>query len=336
MRKPNRADWLARAGGVAAQLLVIVAMATKVEAQKVERINLGGGPPAGVFGIFATGIGTYLSKSVPSLDVTVTATGGSAENVRRINSGEAELGVSFSSDLHEAYFGLEQFKGKPLTNYRAIGLLFFGVAHMITYADTGIRTAEDLAGKRVAVGNPGSGTFASAERVFRALGIWDKLNRIPLLGAAAGDAMADGRADAFFWTGPEPDRVTTEAAAKKPVRAIDIYTPVAKTDFFKQYPYFARYVFPANSYRGITEDTPTVGVPAIWYAQKDLGAPLVQKMTETVYSKEGNAHMLQVHAGARDMVPQKALLGITIPLHKGAEDYWKSVGVQIPDSIRAR
>jgi hypothetical protein len=309
---------------------------SSANAQKVERITMAGGPSTGVFGIFATGIGTYLSKNVAGLDVSVAATSGSTENPRRVSAKEAEMGLSFSSDLHEAFFGLEKFKGKPLTNLRAIGLVFFGVAHLITFEDSGIKTIQDLVGKRVALGNPGSGTFASAERVFRAVGLWDKLNRVPLLGAAAGAAMAEGKADAFFWTGPEPDRVTTEAAAKKPVRAIDIYNPVSKTDFFKQYPYFARYVFPAGSYRGITEDTPTVGVPVIWYTNQEQPAPLVQKMAAAVYGKEGNAHMVKVHAGARDMVPQKALQGITVPLHKAAEDHWKAAGIQIPEAIRAR
>lgn len=314
--------------------ILFVAATQPVYGQKVERITMGGGPPSGVFGIFATGIGTYLSKNVSGLDVSVTATGGSVENTRRVNSGEAEMGLSFASDVHEAYFGLEQFKDKPLTNIRAIGLVVFGVAHLITYADSGIKTVNDLVGKRVAVGNPGSGTFSNAERVFRTLGIWDKINRIQLLGAQAGDAMADGKADAFFWTGPEPDRVTMEAATKKPVRAIDIYTPATKTEFFKQFPYFARYVFPANSYKGITEDTSTVGVPVIWYANKDVAPALVQKMTAAAYSKEGNAHMLTVHAGAKDMAPQKALQGVTFPLHKGAEDHWKSASIQIPENIR--
>ena len=86
-------------------------------AQKVERVTIAGGPPAGVFGIFATGISTYLSR------------GGSVENVRRINSKEGEMGLSFSSDLHEAFFGQEKFTGKPLTDLRSIGLVFFGVAH---------------------------------------------------------------------------------------------------------------------------------------------------------------------------------------------------------------
>jgi hypothetical protein len=130
--------------------------------------------------------------------------------------------------------------------------------------------------------------------------------------------------------------VTSEAAAKKPVRAIDIYTPVSKTDFFKQFPYFARYVFPAGSYRGITQDTSTVGIPVIWYANRQFSAPLVQKMVEAVYSKEGNAHMVNVHAGSRDMTPQKALQGITVPLHKGAEDHWKAARIQIPETIRSR
>ena len=312
------------------------AMISSVYGQKVERLNFVGGPPSGVFGIFATGIGTYLSRNVANLDVSVTATGGSVENIRRVNGAEAEMGLSFSSDVHEAYYGLEQFKGKPLNNFRAIGLVFFGVAHTITFADSGIRSVDDLAGKRVAVGTPGSGTFASAERIFRALGVWDKLNRIPLLGAQAGEAMSDGKADAFFWTGPEPDRVTMEAATKKPIRAIDIYTPATKSDFFKQFPYFARYTFAANSYKGITEDTSTIGIPVIWYVHKDLAPALVQKMTEAAYNKAGNAHMMQIHAGSKDMIPQRALQGVTFPLHKGAEDHWRAAGIQIPDAIRAK
>ena len=68
----------------------------------------------------------------------MAATGGSVENPRRISAKEAEMGLSFSSDLHEAFHGLEKFKGKPLTDLSAIGLVFFGVAHLITYEDSGI------------------------------------------------------------------------------------------------------------------------------------------------------------------------------------------------------
>jgi TRAP-type uncharacterized transport system substrate-binding protein len=74
----------------------------------------------------------------------------------------------------------------------------------------------------------------------------------------------------------------------------------------------------------------------IWYVNKDVAPALVQKMTAAAYSKEGNAHMVTVHAGAKDMVPQKALQGVTFPLHKGAEDYWKSVGIQIPANISSK
>src|SRR4026208_2406974 len=129
-------------------ILWMVVASSPAYGQKVERLNFVGGPPAGVFGIFATGIGTYLSRSVPNLDVSVTATGGSVENIRRVTAGEAEMGLSFASAVHEAFFGAEPLKAKPLTNFRAVGLVFFGVAHAITYADSGIRTVEDLVGKR--------------------------------------------------------------------------------------------------------------------------------------------------------------------------------------------
>ena len=305
-------------------------------AQQVERVTMVGGPPAGMFGIFATGIGTYLSKAVPNLNVSVAATAGSVENLRRINAGDAEIGISFAGDVHEGFNGLEKFQGKPATNVRAVGIVFMGVAHLVTFADTPIKTIQDLAGKRVAVGNPGSGTFATAERVFRAVNLWDKITRVPLLGAAAGEALSEGKADAYFWTGPSPDRVTTEAATKKPVRALDVYTPVSRTDFFKQYPYFAKYTFAAGSYRGITEDVQSIGSPAIWIANKDFSAAMVQKMTAAIYGQEGHGHMLKVHRGSKDMVPEKALHGITIPLHKGAEAHWQSARVTIPAGIRAR
>jgi TRAP transporter TAXI family solute receptor len=319
-----------------ALLALVVLAGPPASAQQVERVTMVGGPPAGMFGIFATGIGTYLSKSVPNLNVSVAATAGSVENLRRINAGEAEIGISFAGDVHEGFNGLEKFQGKPTTSVRAIGVVFMGVVHLVTFADTNIKTLEDVAGKRVAVGNPGSGTFATAERIFRAVGLWDKITRVPLLGAAAGQAVVEGKADAFFWTGPAPDRVTTEAAASKPVRILDVYAPVSKTDFFKQYPYFARYVYAGGSYRGMTENVDTIGVPALWIANKDVPAALVQKITGAVYGKDGNAHMVRVHAGARDMTPDKALGGITIPLHAGAEAAWKELGVTVSDAIRAR
>lgn len=303
---------------------------------QVERIQFMGGPPTGMFGILVTGISTYLSKTVPGLDVSHVAGEGAVANIRRVNAGEAEMGLSFASDLHEAFYGLEKFKDKPATNLRAIGQVVVGVAHLVTHADSGIRTVGDLVGKRVAVGSPGTGTFATAERLFRSLGIWDRINRVPLLGTAAGEALSEGRADAYFWNGARPDRVTMEAATKRPVHVIDIYAAASKTDFFKQYPYFTRYIIPAGAYSGVTQDVTTFGISFIWIAHRDLSAPLLQKIVAAAYGPEGQAHMLRVHKAAADMTPKKALSGITIPLHKGAEAHWKSVGLQIPETIRAR
>lgn len=326
--------WIVCAAGVAAAALA--GAVPSAAGPGLQRVTLLGGPPAGVFGIFATGIATYLGRAVPGVDISVAATGGSVENVRRVNAGEAEMGIAFASDLHEGFFGIDAFRGAPQSNIRAVGVVFTGVSHLVTYQDKGIRTVDDLAGKRVAVGTPGSGTFATAERVLRRLGVWERITRIPLLGAAAGDALADGRADAFFWTGPYPDRVTIEAAIRAPVLVIDAYTPASRTDFFQVYPYFSRFLIPAGAYRGVSENTPALGIPAVLFANVHTPAPLIQRLTEAAYSREALAHMLRVHAAAADMAPQKALSGITIPLHRGAEAHWRAVGLEIPERLRAR
>ncbi len=303
---------------------------------QVQRVTIVGGPPTGVFGIFATGISTHLSKTLPNLDVSHAGGEGAVANIRRVQAGDAEMGLSFASDLHEAFHGLGKFKGTPATNVRAIGLVFIGVARVVTYADYPIRTVDDLAGKRVAVGAPGTGTFSVAERLFRALKTWDRLSRVPLLGAAAGAALSDGKADAFFWNGPEPDRVTMEAAIRRPVRILNLYDPASKTSFFADYPYFTRSVIPAGSYAGVSQDVPTFGVSILWFAHRDVAPELVEKLVASAYSASGRTHMLKVHAAAKDMTPGNALLGITVPLHKGAEAHWKSVGLKIPDSVKAR
>src|SRR3990172_6847767 len=232
------------AAGILLAAVLAVPVPQALQAAPKVRMTILGGPPAGVFGIFATGIGTYINRAVAEVDLSVAATGGSTENVRRLQAKEAELGLAFASDVHEAYNGLEIFGGTRHTNLRALGLVFNGASHIVTFQDSGIRPPADLAGKRVAVGTPGSGTFATAERAFRALGIWDRITRVPLLGAAASAALQDGRVDAFFFTGPFPDRGTIEAAMVKPIRLLDAYTPVVATGFLRQYPYYSRYNFP--------------------------------------------------------------------------------------------
>lgn len=319
-----------------ALVLVLGVFAPGWATPRVERITIVGGPPGGVFGIFASGLGTHLSRTVPGLHVSVAATGGSVENIRRVNAGDAEMGLSFASDLHEGYHGMDAFRGTPQTNLRAIGTIFVAVLHVVTYQESRIRTIEDLVGRRVAVGTPGSGTFAVAERVLGKLGVWDRITRVPLLGAAAGAALADGRVDAFLWNGPFPDRVTIEAAIRAPVHLIDVHAALARTDFFTVYPYFSRFVIPAGAYAGMAESTATIATPVVWHAHRNVPAALVQRMVESAYSVAGHEHMLRVHAASRDMTPRRALHGVTIPLHPGAEAHWRAVGLEIPDRIRAR
>jgi len=331
-----RGSWARAVGLVCGVLLVASLAGGSVAGPATARVTILGGPGPGVFNVFATGLATFLSRHVPGVDVTVAATGGSVENVRRVNAGDGEMGVAFASDVHEGYHGVEAFHGSPQRNIRATGLLFIGVGHLVTYKDSGIRAVPDLAGKRVAVGSPGSGTFFNAQRIFGELGLWDRMHRVPLLGTAAAAGLMEGRVDAFYFTGPYPDRGTIEAGIAKEVHLLDLYGPLSRTDFFRKYPYLTRYVVPARGYSGLAEPVNTVGVPALWIAHKDVPADLVRRLVAAAYSREGHAHMLRVHGASADMTSRRALLGVSVPLHPGAEAHWRAVGLEIPESIRAR
>ncbi|MDR7387136.1 MAG: TAXI family TRAP transporter solute-binding subunit, partial [Armatimonadota bacterium] len=181
----RRWSWARVLGLTCVLMLVASSSGGALAGPATARVTILGGPAAGIFNVFATGLATFLSRNVPGVEVSVAATGGSVENVRRVNAGDAEMAVAFASDVHEGYFGVEAFQGSPQRNIRAVGLLFVGVGHLVTYRDSGIRAVADLAGKRVAVGSPGSGTFSNAQRIFGELGLWDRIQRVPLLGSAA-------------------------------------------------------------------------------------------------------------------------------------------------------
>jgi TRAP transporter TAXI family solute receptor len=328
--------WKGIAAGILCSVLLL-GMHTPIgqAGPRVERMTIMGGPPGGVFGIFATGIATHVNRVVPEVDISMRA-GGGVENVRRVHARDAEMGIAFAVDIHEGYHGQGGFAGDPQPAVRGFGLVFTGTAHLVTFKRAGIRTVEDLVGRRVAVGSPGTGTFALAERLFGHLGIWDRITRVPLLGGAAAAALVEGRVDAFFFNGPFPDRGTIEAALHEELHLIDLFTPAERTGFLRLFPFHGRFVYPAGSYRGVTAPVATLSTPVFWFGHRDLPASLVQRMVAAVYSRDGHAHMLRVHAAARDMTVRLAIHGLTIPLHAGAEAHWRAAGLEIPEAVRSR
>ena len=140
------------------------------------RLAFSGGPDGGTFQYFSNAISSRLSKQLPDVEVSNMASAGSVENLRRVNSGDADFGVVYAGDLFLGTTGQLTNDPRKYTNVLSLAYLYGAPAHLVVLADSGIESVKALEGKRVAVGPAGSGAAASAQRYFTSLGLWDKMN----------------------------------------------------------------------------------------------------------------------------------------------------------------
>lgn len=199
--------------------------------------SIGGGPTGGTFNYFANGISLHVPKVYPEIKMSSEGSGGSAENVRRVHSGDFDFGISYASDIDEASKGKLPQDTRVYDKVRCLGYLYGAPGQLVVMADSPFKSAKDLAGKRVAVGNAGSGAALSAERFFRHIGVWDKFQPQFLGYSAAASAFKDGKIDAFWVLVGYPNASVIEAATGDKIRLINVGKDAEETGFYKAFPY---------------------------------------------------------------------------------------------------
>ena len=299
-------------------------------------VGFAGGPPGGSFFPSAGAVATFVEQQRPDLNITVEGTGGSGENVRLVNNGDTDMGVAYGGDLHAGYFGTDEFADSPQTNLRAVGLLFWGYGHLVTLQGGDIQSVADLEDKRLAIGGTGSGSALTGERYFRQLGLLDRMRVSYIGGTAASTALKDGQVDAYHWVSGVPNGAVLDTMATHDVMLVDLAAPAIESGFFEAYPYYAASEIPADSYDDIDAPVPTILMGTYWIVNSGVPDDIVYDMAAEAYSPEGAAFMRQTFEPLRDMTPDQALQGLTVPLHPGAQRYWEEVGIDIPESLRAR
>jgi TRAP transporter TAXI family solute receptor len=294
-----------------------------------DRLAFSGGPEGGTFQYFSNGIATRLSKDIENLEVSNMASAGSLENLRRVNSGDADFGIVYSGDTYLGRIGKLTEDTNEYKNVKAMAYLYGAPAHLIVKADSGINTVADLVGKRVAVGGPGSGAAASAQRFFTSLGLWDKMN-VEFIGySKAASALGDNLIDAMWVFAGYPNSSVIQAAASNKIKLLNVVEAAQKSDFFKEYPFYTSLTIPANTYSGVDYDTPSFQDSALWVAGDHVNADVVYKAVADIYSKDGLAYMVKVKSTAKSMSVESALNGIVTPVHPGAIKFWEEKGLTI-------
>jgi len=284
-----------------------------------------GGPSGGTYQYYASGISTLSKKA--GMNVLASSSRGSVENVRLTHSGKAGFSVAYSGDIYQARIGKLKQDKRKYENVMALAYLYGAPAQLIINADSNIMSTNQLDGKRVGVGPPGSGAASSCETYFTALGLWDKIERNFLGYRQAADAFKNNQLDAFWVFAGFPNSSVLEAALQTDIRLINTYKDGEAAGMFEKYPYFSKVVIPAETYKGVNADTITFQDSTIWIANNKVPEDVVYNLMTKVFSKEGLAYMISIHKSAREMTIENGIKGIVTPLHPGAEKFWKEKGV---------
>jgi TRAP transporter TAXI family solute receptor len=324
MRFIGSGKWVAAIIGVAA--LGGVALA---QAPTFFRIGTGG--TAGTYypigGLIANSISGAGDKGVPGLVASAVATNGSVANVNAIQAGSSESGFSQSDVAYWAYTGTGLYEGKPkVEDLRIIATLYPETIHLVASKSSGIKSVADLKGKRVALDEPGSGTLVDARIVLAAYGLTEKdIKPEYLKPGPAGDRLRDGALDAFFFVGGYPTGAISELASSAGIALVPIAGPEVDK-LLKDYQFFARDKVPAGTYKDVGE-TETISVNAQWLTSAKQPDQLIYDIVKVLWNDASRATLDAGHAKGKLISLKNATAGLGVPLHPGAERFYKEAGV---------
>lgn len=316
------------AASIAVTLLIGVSMLFTPSAFAKERVVFGGGPAGGTFQVVANAIQVFKPmKEVAEFKVQAQSSAGSVENLRKTDANRQQMSVVYSGHVWLGRNGKMKNDTKKYENVLAVSYLYGAPAQLVTRKGSGIKSVADLAGKKVGVGNAGSGAFANCELFFNYMKVWDKVERNAMGYNDAAQAFGNNQLDAFWLFTAFPSGAVIMAAQTNDIELVNLHEDAVKSGFYKEYPYFAELIIPANTYKGVTVDMPSFQDSTLWVANTQVPADTVYKMLSLVYSDEGLKHMVSQKKTFKEMSVATGVKGIVTPLHPGAERFWKEKGV---------
>jgi len=267
------------------------------------------------------------TAEMPDTKISATAETGNASvaNAQLLGRGEIESAFVAADILDAASRGVGQFEGAPLENLRAIGALYPETVQLVVRADSGIETFEDLKGKSISSGSPGSGQWQLLGDLLEAHGIArEEVSEDYSSFSQSVDKIKDGNLDASLITAGLPTSSVTDLANGHDIRIVPLNGPaIAKLQ--ETQPYYANAVIGAGAYKGVDADVETLAVRAIWATHADVPEDLIYAVTKALY--ENTETLGQVHPMGKQISIDKALESVSIPVHDGAAKYYAEKGI---------
>ncbi len=307
---------------VAAAVLAALLVTSCAPAKKNYIIATGG--TSGTYYPFGGALANIWNTKIENMNVTAQSTGASAENLRLISNGDAEFATVQNDVMDYAYKGTDMFAGKPLPNLSVMGTMYEEVIQIAARKDSGIKTIEDLRGKRVSIGDAGSGVEFNAKQILEGYGItFDDIKKNNLSFKESGEGLQNGTLDACFVTAGVPNAALQELAFTNGLILIPVDEDHAY-DICKKYGFYTQTVIPGGTYKGTDTDTPALAIKCTIAVNAQLDEATVYEMTKAVF--ENLEELGNAHAKGKEVSVEKAVTGVSVPFHPGAAKYFKEVG----------
>ncbi len=313
-------------------LAVCAALALAVPAAaKTTFISIGTGGTGGIYYPYGGGVAEIWSKYVPGVKAVAEVTGASVENVKLAHKGETVIGEVMGDVALAGYKGLSKFKGKK-HNILAMAIMYPNLLQVVTLKNSGITNIEQIKGKRISSGSPGSGTNFMAEAVFKALGIpLDSYKDSRLSFTETANALRDGTIDVGIWcVGPGTSSIL-DLATTHDIRIIG-FTPEQIKKILAANKTYSAVELAGGVYRGVDKPVPTIGVWNVMICQKSLPTDLVYNLVKALYAHRD--YLMKIHPSAAYTTPENAVKYSPIPLHPGTIKYLEERGIKVPDRLR--
>ncbi len=325
MKHPNQRRWF-----ILFIILIVTLMTAGISAAKTQFISIGTGGTGGIYYPYGGGVAEIWSKYVPGIKAVAEVTGASVENVKLAHKGETVVGEVMGDVAVAGLKGTSKFKGKK-HNILAMAIMYPNLLQVVTLKSSGITNLEQVKGRNISTGSPGSGTNFMAEAVLNAIGVSKgdyKDSRLSFTESA--NALRDGTIDVGFWSvGPGTSSIL-DLATTHDIHIIGI-TSGQTGNILAANATYSSVDLGGGVYRGVGQAVSTIGVWNVMICQASLDTDMVYKLVKALY--ENNDYLVKIHPSAAYTTPENAVKYSPIPLHPGTIKYLKEKGVAVPAQL---
>lgn len=304
-------------------VLSLILASTFATTAATQQLTFATGGTSGTYYPLGEAMAQVWNNNISGIQVSVQATGASAENIRLLNNKRVDLAFVQNDINHYAYRGIEIFKGEKLPDFKVIAALYPETVQIVVRAESNIRTVADLKGKRVSVGASGSGVEANARQILgNAKLTYRDLTPVFLPFAESAEELKHNNIDAFFVVAGHPTAAIQDIATQLKIRILD-FSEKELQSLRHEYEFYSKVFIPASTYNGLVPPATTVAVKASLVCSSNLDNNLVYNLTKALFEHRRELD----HPKASEFSLQHAKAGITTPFHPGALRYYSEKGI---------